>query len=190
MRNNPFLQRLMLQNNTSFLTASRQSHFADGKGTQSPLTQSFSLGGSGSKTKTSLRLSRSSDRAGNTQTAATSLGVFPGARSLRDSVSRQDADFYSFTFDATSNVRIQLSNSSRQDSLSRAVLLENGKVLTSKRKPQTSSLKPREAIDNTYRSILPGTYLLKIQSRSPGETQYKLSISISTAPPEDCGCGS
>ena len=187
MRNNPFLQRLMLQNDTSLFTASRH-HFADGKGTQSPLTQS-SLGGSGSKTKTSFRLSRAIDRAGNTQATATSLGVFPGALSLRDSVSRQDADFYSFTFDAASNVRIKLSNTSRQDSLSRAVLLESGKVFTSKRKPQTSNLKPREAIDNTYRSILPGTYLLKIQSRSPGETQYKLSISISTAPPEDCGCG-
>ena len=171
MRNNPFLQRLMLQNNTALFTASRQSHFADSH-------------------RTRLSLTRSIDQAGNTQTTATSLGIFPGVRSLRDSVSRQDADFYSFTFDAASNVRIQLFNSSRKDSLSRTVLLASGTVYTSKRQQQTGSLKPREAIDDTYRAILPGTYLLKIQSRSPGETQYKLSISVSTVPPEDCGCGS
>jgi hypothetical protein len=171
----------MLQNHTtpnhaSFsFAAARQNHFSDRHRAKSSAKSS---------------LVRSSDRAGNTQAAATSLGSFPGSYNLRDSVSRQDADFYSFTFSAVSNVRIQLANSSRQDSLSRAVLFESGKVLTSKRKPQTGSLKPRQAIDNTYRQILPGTYLLKIQSRSPGETQYKLSISISTAPPEDCGCGS
>jgi hypothetical protein len=171
----------MLQNNPNpRFTASRQNQFVNH-------TAQFS-GGVRSNSKASLRLARSSDRAGNTQAAATSLGTFPGARSLQDSVSAQDADFYSFTFDAVSNVRIQLVNSSRQDSLSRTVLVD-GKVFTSKRTKQTGSLKPREAIDNTYRRILPGTYFLKIQSRSPGKTQYKLSISISTAPPEDCGCG-
>ena len=170
----------MLQNHATpnhaplSFTAARQNHFSDRHRTKSSL----------------VRLSvRSSDQGGNTLATPTSLSAFPGTYSLRDSVSRQDADFYSFTFNEVSNVRIQLSNSSRQNSLSRTVLFVDGKVFTSKRKPQTGSLKPHQAIDDTYRQILPGTYLLKIQSRSPGETQYKLSISISTAPPEDCGCG-
>ncbi|MBD3884148.1 hypothetical protein IFO70_20585 [Phormidium tenue FACHB-886] len=134
-------------------------------------------------------LGRARDQAGNSRPAATPLGTFPGSRSLRDSVSSQDVDFYSFTLSTVSNVRIQLSNQSRENALSRTVLFEDGKVLTSKRQRQTGSLKPREAIDNTYRRIRPGTYFVKLLSRSSGETQYRLSITVNDARVEpDCGC--
>jgi hypothetical protein len=129
------------------------------------------------------------DAAGNTRATATSLGTFPGGRTLRDSVSRSDSDFYSFTIDAVSNVKISFLNRSK-DPIYKAVLNENGSFYFSQRKPQAGNIEPREEAFSSYRRLRPGTHYIKLQSRSAATSSYKLSVTITNTPPEaDCGCG-
>lgn len=129
------------------------------------------------------------DTAGNTKATATALGTFPGTRTVRDSVSRSDSDFYSFTIDAVSNVKLAFLNRS-SNPIYKAVLNENGSFYISQRKPQAGNIAPREETLSAYRRLRPGTYYVKLQSRAAAASSYRLSMSITTVPPEaDCGCG-
>ena len=136
------------------------------------------------------RQGRSSlDAAGDTKATATALGIFPSTRTVRESVSRSDSDFYSFTIDAVSNVKVSFLNRSPEP-IYKAVLNENGSFYVSQRKPQSGNIAPREETLSTYRRLRPGTYYIKLQSRTAVASSYKLSVAITTTPPEvDCGCG-
>jgi len=162
-------------------------------GTVNPVFQKSAF--SALEPRISYRQGRSSqgrssvDAAGNTKTTATSLGIFPGARTVQDSVSRGDSDFYSFTIDAVSNVKISFLNRSKSP-IYKAVLNEDGSFYFSLRKPQAGNVLPRAETFSAYRRLRPGTYYIKLQSSSTDVSSYKLSVSITNTPPEvDCGCG-
>ncbi|HEY9629963.1 MAG TPA: hypothetical protein V6C84_21945 [Coleofasciculaceae cyanobacterium] len=131
----------------------------------------------------------SADGAGNTKTTATSLGTFPGKRTVRDSVSRGDSDFYSFTLDVVSNVKVSFLNRS-QNPIYKAVLKEDGSFYLSRRKAQAGIVEPRDETLSPYRRLRPGTYYIKLQGRTAASSNYTLSVNITNSPAEvDCGCG-
>jgi hypothetical protein len=136
-------------------------------------------------TQQQISRSRSADLAGNTKATATVL-VTPGSQTFRDVVSRRDSDFYSFTLDTASTVKISLVNQSK-DSIFRAVFNGDGSVLTFKRQKQAGDIQSRQSSIAVYRAIRPGTYYLQLKG-SASNSKYKLSIS--TTPADlDCGCG-
>jgi Bacterial pre-peptidase C-terminal domain len=126
------------------------------------------------------------DLAGNTKATATVLTT-PGSQTFREFVSRRDSDFYRFTLDTASTVKISFLNQSK-DSIFRAVFNGDGSVLTSKRQKQAGNIQSRQESIAVYRAIRPGTYYLQIKGGSASSSKYKLSISTTLAE-TDCGCG-
>lgn len=153
-----------------------------------PLTASRPAGWRSERRAIANRFRSSSDGAGSTPSTATSLVVSSGSRTLRDTVSRRDLDFYSFTLNAVSTVKITLTNRS-QIAIARTVFAPDGSILISRRARQQGDLAPRTALTSVYRSIRPGTYYLKLQGKSTGSSAYRLSLAVTIDPPEDCGCG-
>ncbi|NJR64654.1 MAG: hypothetical protein HC772_03915 [Leptolyngbyaceae cyanobacterium CRU_2_3] len=131
----------------------------------------------------------SADLAGNTKKTALILPT-TSAQTFRDGVSRNDSDFYSFTIDTSSNVQVSFLNQSKVNSIVKTVLNGNGSVFVSASQKQIENVQPRQDAIALYRRLTPGTYYVRLKSRSASESKYKLSVSITPAPPVvDCGCG-
>ena len=174
----------MKQDNGALTRASQSFKSLSTDRPASGLLRSVDLSGAGLQ----LRKVRSSE-GGNSKGKATALIKTSGSRTVRDSVSRKDVDYFSFTLDSVSNVKLTFLNRSGNDIL-RTLIVPEGKVFTSKRKPQQGTLQPGEQLLSVYKRIRPGTYYLKLQGQSSGASQYKLSLSVTVPPPEtDCGCG-
>ena len=131
---------------------------------------------------------RATDRGGNTLAAATAIGDRP----IRDTVSKQDSDFFKLTLSGGSNdVRLNFQNRSSAV-ISGSLLDGQGRVLSYNGSKQTVNFQSSQQIRLLYEGIAPGTYYLRVQTKALGSNAYKVSLTgdvpfIPPLPP--CGCG-
>lgn len=136
------------------------------------------------------RRQRASDRGGNTLAAATVIGA-PGKSRIVNTVSRSDADFFRVSVSVPFNVRLNLKNRSNA-AIVGSLLDSQGQVLSLGGTPQTTAVAPDRRLNTFYSSIQPGTYFVRLTTRSRSAAQYELKLNIvdPAAPASDCGCGS
>jgi hypothetical protein len=131
-----------------------------------------------------------SSQSGRTLATAQPLGSFPGKRTVRNAVSRNRANFYRFTLDNLSNVRLSFRNRA-VNSMTSAILNEQGQVVSLGKNRLSQRIKAGDSIERTYRQLPSGTYVLRVVSRSKGENAYRLTLAASNTSRDfpGCGCG-
>jgi|GEM_PF-6427476 hypothetical protein len=136
-----------------------------------------------------LRRQRASDKGGNTVAAATLIPT-PGKKRIVDTVSRRDVDIFKLVITTPSNVRFNVKNRS-DAALVGSILDSQGQVLSYEGTPLTGTIQPDRRINNLYSNIQPGTYYVRVATRSRESEQYELKLTVvDPAAPVDCGCGS
>lgn len=130
----------------------------------------------------------SSNRVGRTLATARSLGLFPGRRNVRNQVGRKVTNFYRFTLNELSNVRLSFQNRS-QSSIVGRLLNEQGQVVSLGRNRLSERVRAGEMVKRSFEAIPSGTYYLKVSSRGAGKNAYRLTLAASNTVPFPCGCG-
>lgn len=134
---------------------------------------------------------RASSDPGGTLATARSLGSFPGKRSMRNTVGRQDKDFYQIVLSDVSDLRLTLSNRSAA-TVSGSLLNSQGQVLSAATNSKMKRVSAKKEAKGIYRELAAGTYYLRVQSQQDGQHSYRLSLSAANTFPDfpDCGCDS
>lgn len=131
-----------------------------------------------------------SSQSGRTLATAQPLGGFPGKRTVRNAVGRNKANFYRFTLDNLSNIRLSFRNRAG-NSITSAILNEQGQVVSLGKNRLSQRIKAGDTVDRTYRQLPTGTYFLRVLSRNAGENAYRLTLAASNTSRDfpGCGCG-
>jgi hypothetical protein len=138
---------------------------------------------------TSAKKARSSS-IGRTITTARPFAVFPGKRTVRNNVGRNNPNFYRFTVDNVSNLRLTFKNRAKNSIVSR-VLNEQGQVISLGKNRLSQRVRSGDTFERTYKRLPSGTYFLQVTSQGKGQNAYRLTLGVSntTGVFPGCGCG-
>ncbi|WP_416669704.1 hypothetical protein [Egbenema bharatensis] len=126
---------------------------------------------------------------GRTLGTARLLGLFPGRRTVRANVGRQNANFFRFTLNELSNLRLTFRNRS-QASIVGSLLNEQGQLVSLGRNRLSERVRSGETLKRAYQGLPSGTYYLRLNSRAQGRNAYQLTLAVAnTRPNLPCGCG-
>jgi hypothetical protein len=131
---------------------------------------------------------RSVNNSGRTLGTARLLGLFPGRRTVRANVGRQNSSFFRFALNELSNVRLTFKNRS-QSSMVGELLNEQGQLVSLGRNRLSERVRSGETLRRAYQGLPSGTYYLRIRSRAQGKNAYQLTLAAVNRPNLPCGCG-